>query len=188
MKTRIDLRNKRTLVALARRYVDLRFVEFAMATGAGFMLNLAILALGVVALFHSIAVSPTVNPSPAILGLDVLALGTGDSLAFVMNEEVTVRGEIEEAKGASQWLTRWGKYQLTAFMGNIIIALVQVSLLLAFGLTPAFGSIIGAAFSYPITYMVSMRFVWKVRAFRDIPNPLDAPRRLLQLALRIWRR
>ena len=185
MNAGIDLAGVRSLVRVTRRHLDVRFIEFAMATGAGFLLNLVILSLGVIAVFHSSIVSLARNPSPAILGLDVLALGAGDTLAFIINEQLTVRGRVE-GKGTVNWLTRWGKYQLTAWMGNMIIALVQVSLLLAFALAPASGSILGAAAAYPITYMVSMRFVWKLRAIggwqpllvqEKAPRPLPLTRR-----------
>ncbi len=189
MKTRIDLRRVEALAVQARRYLDLKIVEFAMAAGAGFLLNLVVLSLGLIVIFHSSIVSRAGDPSPAVLGLDVLALCAGDTLAFTINESLTVRGRVE-GKGAVSWLARWGRYQMAAWMGNAIITVVQLASLLAFALAPASGSILGAVVSYPITYFVSMRFVWRLREFRGWrppPVPGESPSSLTPQAPKIAR-
>lgn len=48
-------------------------------------------------------------------------------------------------------------------MGNVITVLVQLMLLAMISLSPVFGNIIGAIVSYPLTYIVSMHFVWGIR-------------------------
>ena len=51
-------------------------------------------------------------------------------------------------------------------MGNLGIAGVQLALLAGISLFPPIGGIVGAMASYPLTYALSMHFVWGVRPFR----------------------
>ena len=98
----------------------------------------------------------------------MLALGIGDTVAFLINERVTVNGIGEETrKGRLRWTVRWGEYQLTSLMGNVMIVAVQLGLLATISLSPVFGNVIGAVVSYPVTYVVSMHFVWGVRPFNE---------------------
>ncbi|HVB12096.1 MAG TPA: hypothetical protein VNE86_03110, partial [Nitrososphaerales archaeon] len=71
----------------------------------------------------------------------------------------------ERKKGRVNWFVRWYKYQLAALLGNVVIVLVQLALLATISLSPVIGNVIGAVVSYPVTYFVSMRFVWGVRPF-----------------------
>jgi putative flippase GtrA len=146
--------------------VAFRAVRFAVASVIGFLIAEAIIALGVVALYHTSTV-PAVSDSSTIIGLDALALGTGVTAAFVVNELVTVGGAGQgRRKGRASWLVRLCKYQLASLLGNVIVVGVQLVLLETISLSPVFGSIVGAVVSYPLTYAVSMLFVWGVRPFR----------------------
>ncbi len=145
------------------RFAVLRIIKFAIATGLGFIFAEGILILGVFVLYHAIGV-PGISDSPTILGLDALALGAGSTVAFLVNERVTVTKL--DSRTTASWSMRWVKYQLAKLLGNIIIVLVQLVLLAAIALSPIFGSIVGAILSYPVTYAVSMRFVWRL-------NPLS---------------
>ncbi|MGA2875865.1 MAG: hypothetical protein ABSE82_10065 [Nitrososphaerales archaeon] len=158
---------RRTL-ELARKYGFFRIFKFAMATGTGFLVNETILVVGIFAVYHRIGVPSFGINSLTILGLDVLALGTGDTIAFMINERVTVGVEHDSIrKGRLNWLVRWGKYQLAALTGNVMIAGVQLTLLATISLFPAVGSIVGAMVSYPVTYAISMHFVWGVHPFKE---------------------
>ncbi len=147
-----------------RRRGVLRIVKFALASSIGFLIAEAILVLGVLALYHTTKVPGITSSSLAILGLDALAFGVGVTAAFVINERVTVRGH---HRGGASWLVRWGKYQLAALLGNVLIVVVQLALLATISLSPVFGSVVGAVVSYPVTYAVSMYFVWRVHPLRD---------------------
>jgi len=157
-----------TLDGLERRFGVFRMVKFAMATGTGFLVNEVILVLGVFAVYHTIAVPSIIDASLVILGLDALALGIGDTVAFVINERVTVKSQGEEGRsGRLNWFTRWCEYQLASLMGNLMIVGIQLALLATILLSPVFGNIVGAVVSYPITYAVSMHFVWGVHPFHE---------------------
>ncbi len=158
----------RTLDGLERRYGVFRVVRFAVASGTGFLVNEAVVVLGVLVLYHSIRVPSFGSSSLSILELDAIALGIGDTVAFLINERVTVRGQGEERrKGRLHWSVRWGEYQLTSLLGNVMIVGVQLAFLATLSLSPVFGNVIGAVVSYPVTYVVSMRYVWRVRPFGE---------------------
>jgi putative flippase GtrA len=46
-------------------------------------------------------------------------------------------------------------------VGNAVVIVVQFALLAALSLSPLIGNVVGAIVSYPITYLISLRFVWK---------------------------
>ncbi|MGP8125573.1 MAG: GtrA family protein [Nitrososphaerales archaeon] len=163
----------RALDSLGRKYGVLRISKFAAASGIGFLVAEAILVLGVAASYRTIEVPSLAYSSPTILGLDTLALGIGVTVAFMINERVTVKRESKDrVNGGANWLVRWCKYQLASLLGNTVIVGVQLALLVTFSLSPAFGSIVGAIVSYPLTYVVSMRFVWGVHPLREGTAPL----------------
>ena len=149
-----------------RRYGGFRIAKFAVASGIGFLIAEVILVLGVIFFYHTTQIPSVAFSSPTVLGLNALAFGTGVNAAFMINECVTVKGlGNERKKGRVNWFVRWYKYQLAALLGNVVIVLVQLALLATISLSPVIGNILGAVVSYPVTYFVSMRFVWGVRPF-----------------------
>jgi len=151
-----------------QRRAVFRAAKFALASALGFVVAEAILVVGVFFFYHSSTVPSLTSSSPTLLGLDVLAFGTGVTVAFVINERVTVRGEGEErVRGVGNWLLRWAKYQLASLLGNVLIVVVQFALLWMVSLSPVYGSVVGAVVTYPVTYLVSMRFVWRVSPLHD---------------------
>jgi hypothetical protein len=44
---------------------------------------------------------------------------------------------------------------------------IQFILLATVALSPVYGSVVGAILSYPVTYAVSMVFVWRINPLRD---------------------
>jgi putative flippase GtrA len=152
-----------------RRHGFLRIAKFAAAVGLGFLVAEAILALGVMASYHTIEVPGFVHSSPTILGLDALAFGTGVTVAFIINEQVTIEHQRQQrSKGRASWFVRWCRYQLASLIGNVMIVGVQLALLAMISLSPILGTVIGAVVSYPLTYIVSMHFVWGVDPFREV--------------------
>ncbi|MDG6914759.1 MAG: hypothetical protein JRN58_01265 [Nitrososphaerota archaeon] len=149
---------------LLRRSAFLRVVKFAIATGLGFLIAEAILVLGVFWLYHDIQV-PGLSSSPTILELDALSLGVGSTVAFVVNEMSTIKKH--ESRTTASWPVRWVKYQFAKLLGNILIVVIQFILLATVALSPVYGSVVGAILSYPVTYAVSMVFVWRINPLRD---------------------
>jgi putative flippase GtrA len=159
---------KRTVGSPGRKYGVFRIARFAVASSIGFLVAEVILALGVIVFYHTINVPSVAYSSPTILGSNVLAFGIGVTVAFIINEGVTVRGQNEERrKGRVNWFVRWCKYQLASLLGNVVIVGVQLALLATISLSPVFGNVVGAIVSYPVTYAVAMYFVWGIRPFRE---------------------
>jgi putative flippase GtrA len=156
----------KSVAAMERRFGTFRVVRFAIASALGFLVFEAVVAFGVVMLYGSINVPSFATSSSWILGLDVVALGIGATVAFLINEQVTVQDSgVARKKGRLSWSLRWGEYQLASLLGNVIIIVVQVSLLATIALSPVFGNVVGAIVSYPVTYVVAMHLVWRVRPF-----------------------
>jgi len=165
----------KTLDGLEKKHGVFRVVRFAAASSTGFLVNEAIVVMGVLVLYRTIKVPSFSQSGLNILGLDALALGIGDTVAFVINERVTVKGLGEEKrKGRLRWSIRWSEYQLTSLLGNAMVVGIQLSLFATTSLSPVFGNVVGALVSYPVTYVVSMHYVWRVRAFNKEPPESDA--------------
>jgi putative flippase GtrA len=150
---------------LDKRYHVIRLAKFAVASGTGFLLAEGILTLGVLLLYGKFSVSAPGDAysSPAFLSLDVGALGIGVALSFFLNERFTLRAHVQQHKnsGLSSLPVRLLKFEGVNAMGNATIVAVQFVLLLTLSITPLIGNVVGAIVSYPITYFVSLHFVWK---------------------------
>ena len=156
--------SKKIFAGLERKYRISRIAKFALASGIGFLITEAILVLGVLIFYHTTKVPSVAYSSPTILEINAVAFGIGVTAALMINERITVKGQgAERRKGRTNWFVRWGKYQLASLLGNVAIVLIQLALLASISLSPVFGNIIGAIVSYPVTYVVAMHFVWRVR-------------------------
>ena len=117
---------------------------------------------GLVLAYGNTSVPSSDSSSPTLLGLDVLAFLVGVTVGFVVNERTTVRKIVtRERKGARDALVRLAKYQGVYVVGNAITIGTQLLLLAAFALSPAIGVVIGAIVAYPVSYIISMRVVWR---------------------------
>jgi len=162
---------EKTLETGSRKHGIFRVAKFGIASGIGFLVTEVILALGVIASYHTIEVPNLSHSSLTILGLDALAFGVGVTVAFEINERVTVKLHSQDGpRGHTAWLARWGKYQLASLLGNLVIVAVQLALLATVSLSPVLGSLAGAIVSYPITYAVSMHFVWGIHPLHSGPG------------------
>jgi putative flippase GtrA len=150
--------------------------KFAMVSGIGFLVSEAILTVEVLAFYHTTKVPNIASTSVMILGLDVVAFGVGVTVAFFLNERITATVPREHmTKGGKSVLFRWAKYQLVAILGNAILIGIQLTLLGEFSVSPLAGTIIGAAISFPVSYIVSMRFVWGVHPLGGKPSRPSVP-------------
>lgn len=151
-----------------RRRPVFRVAGFAIASGVGFLVFEAIVTLGVAVLYHSTQVPNLLSASLTVLGLDVLGLVAGNTVAFLINERVTVRGLGHRlGGGVVERAVRWGKYQLTSLLGSTVIVVVQLALLAAVSLSPILGSIAGAIVAFPVAYVASMHVVWGIHPFGE---------------------
>ena len=138
---------------------------FGFASGIGFLIAEVILTIGVLVLFGSINVKTAVYASPSLLELNILALSIGVTVSFFINQSSTVRNRarpLANSDHLKDLVVRLLKFQLVSSAGNALIIGVQLLLLREFSISPSIGNIIGALISFPFSYFVSMRYVWKI--------------------------
>ena len=146
------------LADLASRYGLIRAVKFGVAGIVGFAVAEAIIVGGLFAIHGDLAVPSGYSSSPSLLLVDIVAFVVGVTVGFLVNERTTFRDSPSHGRGGT--LVRLAKYQGVYVVGNAITIGTQLALLAVFSLSPAVGVLVGAVVAYPVSYVVSMRFVW----------------------------
>lgn len=147
---------------LDRKYHVFRLAQFGLAGIVGFLVLEAILVAGLYAMYGSASLPSTFASSPSLISLDIFASVVGVVVGFFVNERTTVRHlTARQPKGLSETLVRLGKFEGVYAFGSAVTIGVQLALLAAFALPPALGNIAGAVAAYPVSYLISMRVVWK---------------------------
>lgn len=151
------MRSMGRLTDLARKRGVLRAAQFGIAGIVGFAVAEAVIVTGLFLIYGNVEVPSGSSSSPALLAVDVIAFLTGVTVGFFVNEQTTVR----DMRGSGSPLFRLVKYQGIYVLGNAITIGTQLALLAALSLSPAVGVLVGAVVAYPVSYAVSMKFVWK---------------------------
>ncbi len=140
-----------------------RVVSFGLSAATGFLVAEAVIVAGLDAIFGRLQIPGDMSSSPTLLALDVFALAVGVVASFVLNERTTVR-DIQSKSRGRRWetLARLGRFEGVSALGNAVVIVVQLALLAEFGLSPAIGSVVGAIVGFPVSYLMSMRMVWRV--------------------------
>jgi putative flippase GtrA len=147
---------------LERKYGVLRFAQFGIAGIVGFLALEAILVAGLYAIYGRADVPSDIASSPTLLSLDIVASVFGVVVGFFVNERTTVRDlQSLGRRGAKKTLVRLAKFEGVYALGSAMTIGVQLALLAGFGVSPAIGNIVGAIAAYPVSYVISMRVVWK---------------------------
>jgi len=153
---------RQKVVDLDKEYHIFKLAKFGIAAGAGFLLAEGILTLGVLLLYGRLAAPSKASSSPVLLAFEVGALALGVALSFFLNERFTVQyHKTREKEGSHGLPIRLLKFEGVNALGNAAILGVQFVLLAALAVNPVVGNVVGAIAAYPITYLMSMRFVWK---------------------------
>jgi putative flippase GtrA len=145
---------------LDRKYRVFRLAQFGIAGIVGFLVLEAILVVGLYTMYGSPNLPSDLASSPALLALDVFASVVGVVVGFFVNERTTVRS-VGRRKGWKDTLVRLGKFEGVYALGSAITIAVQLALLAWLALSPAVGNVVGAVAAYPVSYVISMRFVWR---------------------------
>lgn len=153
-----DVGLKGEIRKLDEKYHVLKVARFAAASGIGFLIAEGIITVGVLSLFGRLTAPSDAYASPLFLAVDVSALALGVCASFFLNERFTV--DTGRAGRSRSLPVRLLKFEGVNAMGNLTIIAVQFALLLTLSLSPVIGNIVGAIVSYPVTYLISMRFVW----------------------------
>jgi putative flippase GtrA len=174
---------RKKLINLDKKYEIFKVAKFAIAAGTGFLLAEGILTLGILRLYGKLNAPGDAYSSPTFLAVDIAALALGVALSFFLNERFTVDvKQMHKDGGPNSLPARLLKFEGVNALGNAAILAVQFALLLTLSITPVIGNVVGAIVSYPITYLVSMHFVWKPavggRASKSLTHHQDqAPKR-----------
>jgi putative flippase GtrA len=148
-------------------YAIFHVAKYGIAVATGFLVTEAILTVGVYLIYHSFTVPSIDSFSPTLLELNALAFGIGVSVAFFLNEKITA-GDVHKRGNT---IVRLLKFQLISLAGNLVTVGVQLALLRIFGVPPTLGNIVGALLAFPISYFVSMKLVWRLKASPSLQPP-----------------
>jgi len=149
---------------LDRKYHFFRLAQFGIAGIVGFLVLEAILVAGLYSMYGNANIPSNFASSPELLSLDIFASVVGVVVGFFVNERTTVRGVSLRGKGWKDTLVRLGKFEGVYALGSAITIVVQLALLAYMSLSPAVGNIVGAIAAYPVSYFISMRFVWRTQS------------------------
>lgn len=158
---------KQKFTVLEKRYGGLfRAVKFGIAGIIGFLVAEAIITFGVLLIYGNVNVPGAAYSSLTLLELNIVAFAVGVTVGFFVNERITVRnqGEQRSRKGKRSVIVRLLKFQGVYAAGNAVTIGVQLALLAAIALSPILGNIVGAIVAFPLSYFISMRYVWKIGA------------------------
>jgi glycosyltransferase 2 family protein len=150
---------EKEIVNLETRYGIVKTFRFAIAGAAGFGVTEIVLAMGLFVFYGKLSLAHASFASPALLGLDVLSLVIGVSASFFINERITVH--MLKSVQREDRFRRLLKFQAVSGVGNTGIIVVQLGLLATLEVSPLLGTIIGALVTYPIVYMMSIKYVWE---------------------------
>jgi putative flippase GtrA len=153
---------KDRITALDKKYGIFRAAKFGVAGAVGFGVLELILLIGVYGLYHNFNVPADSYSSVPLIELSILASVIGVSANFFINEAITVRNAPSRQHGMSSLTVRYLKFQAVYALGNGITIGIELGLLKTIDLSPVLGGIIGAIVAFPISYFISMRFVWKI--------------------------
>lgn len=160
--------------SLDSQYGILRAAKFGVAGAVGFLVAEMIIIAGLYVIYGNAKVPSQIYSSPSLLGLNILAFVVGVTVGFFINERITVRNEGDQKRrNALSVGYRLLKYQGVYAVGNAITIGIQLALLDAFSISPAIGNIIGAIIAFPVSYLFSMKVVWRVSSShrtRDAAN------------------
>jgi len=145
---------------LEKKYHIFRLAQFGIAGIVGFLVLEAILVAGLYAMYGKASIPSDFASSLSLLSLDIFASVVGVVVGFFVNERTTVRYVVRRGKGWKDTLVRLGKFEGVYAFGSAITIAVQLALLAWMSLSPALGNIVGAIAAYPVSYFISMRFVW----------------------------
>ncbi len=140
--------------------------RFAIAGAVGFGVTEVVLTIGLLAFYGKLIIPHASFSSPALLGLDVLSLVIGVSASFFINERITVQVLKTAKSGEANRFERFLKFQAVSGVGNIGIIVVQLLLLATLEASPLLGAIVGGVVTYPVSYFISIKYVWKAHKVR----------------------
>lgn len=82
---------------------------------------------------------------------------------FLLNEWWTVRKEGEHGGALKGLMIRLAKFEIVYALGSAVGIVVMLLIVWAFGINPVIANLGGAIAAYPLNYVISMLYVWRIR-------------------------
>lgn len=148
-------RRKRILVSNA-----IRGSKFSLVSIFTFGIEEAVLGGGIIFLGTSY-----------LIPINVAAVFTSVAVGFFLNENWTVRHEGFHGGLVIGLVWRLFKFEAVYAAGSALGIVVQLLIYHNFGLHPVLSNIVGALAAYPLNYVTSMLYVWKIKVWRAPEKP-----------------
>ncbi len=100
-----------------------------------------------------------------IIPVNIAAVFFSVAFGFLANEWWTVRHE--GYHGGALWglVARLLKFEIIYAAGSAIGIIVQLLIYYNFGINPVIANIAGALVAYPVNYVISLLYVWRIRVW-----------------------
>lgn len=102
-----------------------------------------------------------------IIPINVAAVFFSVAFGFLANEWWTVRNEGNHGGERVGLLIRLIKFELIYAAGSAVGIIVQLLIYYNFGINPVIANIGGALAAYPLNYVISLLYVWRIRVWRQ---------------------
>lgn len=102
-----------------------------------------------------------------IIIANIVAVFTSVAFGFFLNEHWTVRNEGEHGGGYRGLIIRMLIFQVIYALGSAVGILVQLFFYYTFGINPVIANIAGAIAAYPMNYVISLLYVWRIKVWKQ---------------------
>ncbi len=102
-----------------------------------------------------------------IIPVNVAAVFFSVAFSFLANEYWTVKLQGDHSGQRRGIFIRLLKYEVIYAAGSALGILVQLLIYYRFGINPVIANIGGALAAYPLNYLTSLLYVWKIRAWKE---------------------
>lgn len=133
----------------------IRGSKFSSVSVASFGLEEAVLGFGILAF-----------TTRYLIPINVAAVFFSVAFGFIANEFWTVRHEGNHAGMRRGLIIRLLKFEVVYAAGSALGIIVQILIYRYFGIHPVLANVGGALAAYPLNYVTSMLFVWRIRVWR----------------------
>lgn len=100
-----------------------------------------------------------------IIPVNIAAVFFSVAFGFLANEWWTVRHEGYHGGETRGLIMRLLKFEVVYALGSAIGIVVQLLIYYDFGINPVIANIAGALAAYPVNYVISLLYVWKIRVW-----------------------
>lgn len=101
-----------------------------------------------------------------IVPVNIAAVFFSVAFGFLANEWWTVRHEGDHGGGRRGLVIRLIKFEVIYAAGSALGIIVQLLIYYHFGINPVIANLGGALAAYPLNYIISLLYVWRIKVWR----------------------